>query len=405
MNVLFITLVQFDSLSERNIYTDLLREFAKNGHRIYAISPIEKKQHKKTYLVKEKGCRILRLQIGNTQKTNIVEKGISTVLIEPTFKKAIKEYCSKIKFDLVLYSTPPITLVNAIKYVKRRDGAQTFLLLKDIFPQNAVDMGMMSKTGVKSVLYRHFRKKEKQLYKISDHIGCMSRANVDYVIKHNPDVDIQKISICPNSIEVLDKSVDSITRESIRNKYELPIDKKIFVYGGNLGRPQGIPFIIKCLKKCNSISEVLFLIVGNGTEYSVLESYVKNERPANVKLMQSLPKEDYDTLVGACDVGMIFLDYRFTIPNFPSIMLSYMQAKLPILAVTDKVTDTGSDIVDGNFGWHVTSNNVEDVYKNILSIRKYDLTERGKNGYEFLKKYYSVDKTYDTIIRNVRKDL
>ena len=129
MNVLFLTLVSFDSFNNRNIYTDLLREFIKNGHQVYAISPVERRQNQESYLIKEENATILRLQIGNTQKTNIIEKGISTLLIKPQFKAGIKKYFSDVKFDLILYSTPPITLVSAIEYVKKRDGARTYLLL------------------------------------------------------------------------------------------------------------------------------------------------------------------------------------------------------------------------------------------------------------------------------------
>ena len=216
MNVLFLTLISFDSLSERNIYTDLLREFSKNGHLIYAISPAEKRQNIETHVVEEDNTTILRLQIGNTQKTNIIEKGISTIMIEPQFKAAIKKYFSDVKFDLVLYSTPPITLVSAIEYVKKRDNAKTYLLLKDIFPQNAVDIGMMSKTGLRGILYKHFRNQERKLYRISDRIGCMSQANVDYLIKHNPEIDPAIVEVCPNSVDVIDKSVDDETRKLIR---------------------------------------------------------------------------------------------------------------------------------------------------------------------------------------------
>ncbi len=389
MNILFLTLVQFGSLKERNIYTDLLREFVKDGHHVYAISPIEKRQQKKTHIVKEKRAIIVRLQIGNTQKTSVIEKGISTVLIEPTFKKAIIKYFTKVKFDLVLYSTPPITLVNAIEYVKRRDGAKTYLLLKDIFPQNAVDIGLLSKKGVKGLLYKHFRNKEKQLYKISDCIGCMSQANVDYVINHNPEVDSQKVEICPNSIDVVDKSVDFETRVQIRKKYGIPRNKKVFVYGGNLGKPQGIPFVISCLKKCNMITDAFFLIVGNGTEYYMLEKYVKEEKPANVKLMQSLPKDDYDTLVGACDVGLIFLDHRFTIPNFPSRLLSYMQAKIPVFAVTDRNTDIGKVIVNGDFGWWCESNNASCFKDTIKKIIGTDFPSKDKEFSYLVSNYHS----------------
>lgn len=283
MNILFMTLLGFETINQHGIYEDLLREFVKNGHEVYAISPAEKREGKETHMIKEEHSTILRLQIGNTQKTNIIEKGISTVMIEPAFKKAIGKYFSDIKFDLVLYSTPPITLVSAIEYVKNRDNAKTYLLLKDIFPQNAVDIGIMSKTGMKGLLYKHFRRKEKKLYAISDHIGCMSQANVDYVINHNPEVDPTIVEVCPNCIEVIDKSVDGETRRQIRGKYGIPLNKKVFVYGGNLGKPQGIPFLIECLEKCKDIEGAFFLVVGNGTEYGKLETYANSSSQKNFK--------------------------------------------------------------------------------------------------------------------------
>ncbi len=399
MNVLFLTLLSFESLQERNIYTDLLREFVKNGHEVFVISPSERRENKPTHVVKEDHASILRLQIGNTQKTNIIEKGISTVMIEPTFKKAIRKYFSNVKFDLVLYSTPPITLVSAVEYVKKRDGAKTYLLLKDIFPQNAVDIGIMSKSGLKGLLYKHFRRQEKRLYRISDRIGCMSKANVDYVLKHNPEVDPSIVEVCPNSVDVIDKSVDAETRKQIREKYDIPLDKKVFVYGGNLGKPQGIPFLIECLRKCQDIDDAFFFIVGDGTEYGVLENYVETEKPKNVKLMKRLPKEDYDTMVGACDVGLIFLDHRFTIPNFPSRLLAYMQAKLPVLAATDPNTDIGKVVVDGGFGWWCESNDADKVYKIISDVSTQSLNEKGGQGTEYLKKHFSVEESYRIICR------
>jgi len=397
MNVLFLTLLSFDSLQERTIYTDLLREFVKNGHQVYAISPVEKRQNQKTHIIKEENATILRLQIGNTQKTNIIEKGISTVMIEPTFRKAIGKYFSDVKFDLVLYSTPPITLVSAIEYVKKRDGAKTYLLLKDIFPQNAVDIGIMSKSGAKGLLYKHFRRQEKKLYRISDRIGCMSQANVDYVIKHNPEVDPTIVEVCPNSIDVIDKSVDPETRKTIREKYGIPLDKKVFVYGGNLGKPQGIPFLIECLKKCKKIEEAYFLIVGDGTEYHLLSDYVEKEKPKHVKLMKRLPKEDYDTMVGACDVGLIFLDHRFTIPNFPSRLLAYIQAKLPVLAVTDPNTDIGKVIVDGGFGWWCESNDSDEVMKTVELVESQNLSQLKVEAYNYLLEKYSTKQSYKMI--------
>lgn len=403
MNVLFLTLLDFDSLDERNIYTDLLREFAKHGHNLFVISPVEKRKKQETRLLETDKAMILKLKIGNTQKTNIIEKGISTISIEPKFIAGIKKYFFDIKFDLVIYSTPPITFCNAIEFVKRRDGAKTYLLLKDIFPQNAVDLGMMSKSGVKGLIYKFFRNKEKKLYRISDYIGCMSQANVDYVLKHNPEINPEKVEICPNSIEVVDMSVNEKTRDEIRNKYSIPLDKKVFVYGGNLGKPQGIPFLIDCLEKCKNMDEVFFLVVGDGTEYDLIENYMNKSCSKNLKLMKRLPKGDYDTMMAACDVGMIFLDYRFTIPNFPSRILSYMQAKIPVLACTDPNTDIGDIVEQNGFGLKCMSNDIRSFVQCEKKTLTSDIKDMGKKGHDYLETHYTVKNGYEIIITHFKR--
>ena len=223
----------------------------------------------------------------------------------------------------------------------------------------------------------------------------MSPANVKYILNHNPEVDSSKVEVCPNAIEVKDKSIDDESRIAIRNKYGIPLDKTVFVYGGNLGKPQGIPFLIDCLRAQHN-EDAFFLIVGDGTEYGKLEAFIEEERPFNVMLMKKLPKEDYDTMVAACDVGMIFLDHRFTIPNFPSRILSYMQAKLPVLAVTDPNTDIGEIITDGGFGWWINDNSIIH-FKNIIAeaIAGKELLN---NSYEYLLLKYDVSKAYNIIM-------
>lgn len=403
MNILFLTLIDFNTIDEPGIYQDLLREFAKHGHHLYVISPVERRNHQETKVIKSDKATILKLKIGNTQKTNIIEKGISTISIEPQFIAGIKKYFSDVKFDLVIYSTPPITFCNAIEYVKKRDGAKTYLLLKDIFPQNAVDLGMIKTTGIKGLLYRYFRNKEKKLYAISDRIGCMSQANVDYVLKNNPEINPDIVEICPNSIEIQDMRLDEHEKLVMRHKYDLPTDKKVFVYGGNLGKPQGISFIIECLRAEKDNKKAFFLIVGDGTEFGKIEAFVNEEKPTNVKLMKSLPKEDYDRMIAACDIGMIFLDHRFTIPNFPSRLLSYMQAGLPVLACTDPNTDICKVITEGGFGWWCESDDASKAVYEIAKVIVADLADYGYKSKKYLKENYSIYSTYETISAFIAK--
>lgn len=401
MFILFLSLIGYDSIHNRDIYTDLLREFVRHGHKVYIVSPAERRQGVKTGLIIEENSTILRVKTGNIQKTNLIEKGVSTIMLEPQFVAAIKRYFGSIKFDLVLYSTPPITIANAVNYIKKRDGATTYLMLKDIFPQNAVDIRMLSTSGLKGLLYKYFRAKEKKLYALSDHIGCMSQANADYVLLHNPEISKEIVEISPNCVEVVDMRVSDENKKSMRERYGIPQDKIVYLYGGNLGKPQGIDYMIDCFKSQKKNNNVFFLIIGSGTEYSKIKEWIEAEPQANVRLMSKLPKEEYVRMVGSCDVGLLFLDHRFTIPNFPSRIVDYMQSKLPVLACTDPNTDIGKEIIKGEFGWWCESNSIERFARAIDESMKADLLAMGEKSFAYLNRVWNVKKQYADIAQSI----
>lgn len=407
MNVIFLTLVRIADVEERGIYSDLIRKFRDEGHQVFIVTAAERRLGKDTSLVESYDVKILNVKTLNVQKTNIVEKGIGTLLIESQFKSAIKKNLGDVKFDLITYSTPPITFTNVVKYLKRENPqAISYLQLKDIFPQNAVDIGMMSKTGVKGLLYKFFRKKEKALYKVSDYIGCMSPANVQFLLKHNPEIDASRVELAPNSVELRDVRLvdgqEKAERYYIRRKYELPTDKPVFIYGGNLGKPQGIDYLVKCLEANKKRADCYFVVVGTGTEYPRLEAWYNANLNHNVKLMQGLPKADYDLLVKHCDVGMIFLDHRFTIPNYPSRLLSYLENKMPVLCATDVNTDIGKIAEENGYGYWCESVKPEDFTALVNKMLATDRKAMGERGYEFLKNNYLVEHTYNAIMAHFK---
>jgi len=399
MNLIFLTLSSISDINTRGIYSDLLRKFRDEGHNIYVVSPRERRMGESTFLRVEDGVTILGVKTLNIQKTNVIEKGLGTVMIEWQFKRAIEKYLKGKSFDLILYSTPPITFPNVIKHLKRKNPkAVSYLLLKDIFPQNAVDLGMF---GEKSLFYKFFRRKEKALYKLSDYIGCMSPANVDFVLKHNPDIEPQRVEVAPNSIALSPERGVDIDKDAIRKKYNLPVDKPVFVYGGNLGKPQGIDFLIKCLKAIANREDCHFVVVGSGTEYTKLESFASETKPKNINIMSALLKEEYDNFVRACDIGLIFLDHRFTIPNYPSRLLSYLEYKMPIIAATDPNTDIGKIAVDNGYGLWCESNDVSAFVACVDRMLASPIKEMGEKGYRFLESNYLVDNTYNKIVSHI----
>lgn len=397
MNILFLTLARINSIEERGIYTDLLRKFREEGHDITIVTPLERRLGISTNTFDVDGIRILQVKTLNITKSHFIEKGVATLSIEYQYLRAIKKYLKDTQFDLLLYSTPPITFEKVINYIKKRDNAHAYLLLKDIFPQNAVDMKMMKKGGL---LHRFFERKEKRLYRISDTIGCMSPANVDFIIKNNPEIDKSKVVVNPNSIEPLYIEYSLEEKNAVKAKYNLPLDKKIFVYGGNLGVPQGIDFLIETIEQLKE-PQAHILIVGSGTQFPKLKNWFDAHKPSNATLLSGLPKNEYDTLLAACDIGMIFLHKDFTIPNFPSRLLTYIEMKKPVLAATDVNTDIGKIIEEAGCGYWVESGDLNAIQNKISQLCKDDLTALGVKGWELLQKEYLVERSYNLILDKV----
>lgn len=399
MNILFITLADICSLQERGVYPDLMREFIANGHFVAMISPTVSKNIGQCTAFQEENALIIKLPSGSIQKTNVIQKTVNTLTLDARIKRVIAAELSRIKFDIVLYSTPPVTLTQAVRYVKKRDNARTYLLLKDIFPQNAVDLDMLRTGGVMGLIHKFFRAKESELYRLSDNIGCMSPANVTYLLANNPDISPSHVEVCPNSIEPKSSVLSEAERTHWRAKYDLPLDRPIFVYGGNIGKPQGVDFIVECLKANEALPRAFFLIVGSGTEFARLQAYFASATPKHARLIAHLERQEYESLCAACDVGLIFLDHRFTIPNFPSRLLTCMDASMPILAATDRSTDLGTIIEGGQFGLWCESTKVEDFMHQVEKLCAPALRQQmGQAAREYLEKHYTAQHSYNIIM-------
>lgn len=356
MNILFLTLSNLKDIGQRGIYTDLCRELVAQGNHLYIASSTERRNSEKTHLIKGEGFQILKVKTLNIQKTNVIEKGIGTLLLENQFNKAIKKYWKDINFDVIIYSTPPITFNKVVKFVKTKFGAKSYLLLKDIFPQNAVDLGMFS-TG--SFFYKLFRRKERELYQISDKIGTMSPANREYILTHNADVSPTKVEAFPNSLVPVNPNKFSEKERAERLK-TLGIDphKTLSIYGGNLGKPQGVDFILEVLKENENTDNHHILIIGDGTEFGKLQKWVNDHHPKNTTLIKRLPKEEYEAVVSCADIGLIFLDHRFTIPNYPSRLLSYLENGIPVMIASDVHSDQGPEAESEGYGLWSPSNSL-----------------------------------------------
>ncbi|EJU08372.1 glycosyltransferase family 4 protein [Fusobacterium hwasookii] len=388
MNILYLSAVPFKINKNPSIYTDLIQELTNFGDKITVLSIDSGLKPFQIKKVSQKNINLMYIGSFRLYNVNIFKKGLSILSLPFFMKRAIKKIDIS-KFDVILYETPPITWAGIIKEIKKKNKIKSFLMLKDIFPQNAVDIGLMKKN---SFIFKYFKRKEKLLYKVSDYIGCMSKGNIEYIIKNNSEIPKEKLCYFPNT-----------KKDTGNRNIGFEKEKLQFVYGGNMGLPQGVLNIAPAISYFKNDREIEFIFVGKGTEWNKINEYFKEQK--NVKVLKSLPREEYEKLLSSCDAGFIFLDSRFTIPNYPSRTLAYLEKGIPIIAATDKNTDIKDLIFDNRVGLWSCSDDINSLIENIRIMKenKEKRQEFSKNARELFLKEFQVEKSVELLHKYINQ--
>ena len=378
MNILYLSAVPFKIDKNPSIYTDLIQELTNFGDKITVVSIDNSLKPFQIKKVTQKNIDLICIGSFKLYNVSIFRKGLAILSLPFFMKKGLKKLDIS-KFDLILYETPPITWAGIVSQLKKKNNTKSFLMLKDIFPQNAVDIGLIKK---ESFIFKYFKKKEKLLYEVSDCIGCMSKGNMDYVLKNNSEILKEKVCYFPNT-----------KKDTGSGKINFNKEKLQFIYGGNMGLPQGVLSIVSAISYFKNDEDIEFIFVGKGTEWNKISEYFRDQK--NVKVLESLPREEYESLLSSCDAGFIFLDSRFTIPNYPSRTLAYLEKGIPIIAATDKNTDIKDLIVNNKVGLWSCSDDINSLIENIKVMKENKEKRRvfSKNARELFLKEFQVEKS------------
>ncbi|MTI83646.1 MAG: glycosyltransferase family 4 protein [Firmicutes bacterium] len=405
MRVLFLMLnYPFDKKRE-HMYKDLSKEFAKMGHDVYVAALLERRFGNNTFVEKEKKHTILWIKGGNYFGVNKIKKGLTAIALPFIFSKAINKNLARVNFDLIIYPTPAITLYFTVKRLKRLLRAKTLLIVKDIFPQNALDIGMLNK----GLVYKVFRNIEKKLYHISDFLGCMSEGNIEYLKQHN-SIPSSKFFILENWSSTIDRAqLTADERVAIKKRYNVS-GKFVCVFGGNISPANELDFLLDLAQKVqeDGLDDMVFLVIGKGIGKERLKQKIKSLKLTNVKMFNFIPTEEYDKLLQTSDLGLVNLSRAYTIPNIPSKTLNLLRLGLPILAATDKNTDY-RELLNEEFkaGLWCETGDINKYYENLLELYKSEekRNQFSKNGRRYFVNNLTTEVAYQKIVQKIGENL
>jgi len=317
------------------------------------------------------------------EKKHFIIRGILYLALPYIFFLNIRKYVAN-GIDAVIVYSPPLTLAMVGGLVKKTYGAKFVLNVQDIFPQNAIDLGILTNP----VMIRFFKAIERKAYVDADAVTVHSAGNYRF-LTHTNRCSADKLSTLSNWID-LNGSKGSTISGRFRDIYGLG-NRFVFFFGGVMGPSQDLDVIVDAARELRKFEDIVFLMVGDGLEKERLERRVTDHRMKNIVFGPFLDKDDYRALLKEVDVGLVCLSAKNQTPVVPGKLLGYMSAELPVLALLNRESDGHQIVREATCGYSGISDDPEQAFRLMLKIyRDRDkLAQLGRNGLEYARKHFS----------------
>jgi len=381
--------------SGAKLMSELAQELAVRGHGVTVLTSWPSYKLAETHCadqfserMMEGDVQVLRVETLPLHNSNFVTRGFAQLFAPYQFWRKLKKHENK-PFDVAIVYSPPLTLAAVGRWAKA-EGAKYILNVQDIFPQNAIDLGILKNP----LAIWLFRKIEKQAYESADLITAHSQGNREMLIADNPKIG-SKLRVLHNWIDTdmpVDASVDFRQTFGLQTQF-------VAVYGGVVGPAQGLDIILDLAARVTDLGDLIFLIVGDGTEKAKLQSRATRRGLANVVFKPFVAHAQYSALLRSSDIGFLTLDAKMKTPVVPGKILGYMAMSLPVLAIVNKESDAHGIIRDSECGYACNSDDVdmaEALIRRLYACRA-NLSDFGKKGHSYARRNFAKGGIVDQI--------
>jgi glycosyltransferase involved in cell wall biosynthesis len=337
---------------------DLSLEMVRQGHEVTVLvaSPEQSEAWREDRLG---DVRILRLRCPQTKDLGYARRALGEALMPFAMLRNLRSSpLANQRWDGIVWYSPTIFLGPVARRLKGESGCRGYLIVRDIFPEWAVDMGLMGN----GFPYRFFRAVARFQYATADVIGVQTEGNLDYfrdwMARQGKRVEVLHnwLAEAPNrgcSISIGETALAG---------------RRILVYAGNMGVAQGLTRLLDTAESLQSRTDLGFLFVGRGGEAQRLRQESLERRLDNVIFFDEIDPDEIPGLYAQCHIGLVALDPRHKTHNIPGKFLSYMQSGLPVLASVNPGNDLVHLIQRERVGRACTESSIESLRSSLAAV-------------------------------------
>ena len=374
--------------SASHLMLELAQELKHRGHDVTVITTWpeynldQAVEHKKfSEFEIEDAINVIRVKTLPHHNVNYIVRGLSQLLMPLQFLLKLKRY--QIQTEAVVVYSPPLPLALVGSWL-RKYGVRNILNIQDLFPQNAIDLGILrSNTHIK-----FFKALEKYAYKTADIVTVHSEGNRKMLLEQQDNIE-SKLKLLHNWVDVEHHSSEHST-VNFKQKWAIK-HKHIAVFAGVMGPSQYLDLILMIAEQMQEQTDLLFLLVGDGKEKERLQTLAKTKGLPNVRFEGFISRDIYPDLLNACSVGLVCLSPQNQTPVVPGKILGHMAAGLPVAAFLHTSSDAHQLISDAQCGVSANSADVQacvKVMQDLLS-RESEFAHIGLAGKQYAKQHFS----------------
>lgn len=369
---------------------DLVREFIRQGHSICVFLP-SADQREPWKLESFGDAQVMRLKSPRTKDVGYVRRTMAELLMPFAMWWNIrKSPLHHQQWDAVIWYSPSIFFGPLVSWFRRLRGCKSYLIIRDIFPEWAVDMGLMRK----GLVYRFYDAIARYQYSVADVVGVQTTGNIAYFLEWEKQRN-RRLEVLQNW---LDKPIHlqcTIRLDETRLK-----GRRVFVYAGNMGVAQGLDIFLDVIERMCERPEIGFLFVGRGSETGRLKEEAQQRKLDSLVFFDEIDPDEIPALYAQCVAGIVSLDSRHKSHNIPGKFLTYMQSGLPVLANVNSGNDLAQLIRDQRVGQVCENNKIEELLLAMQELLVQIDSDPGLQNrcYSLFDKQFSVEKTVNQIV-------
>lgn len=334
---------------------------------------------------------VYRFKSGQIKNTSKIGRAVNEMLLPFRALWNMRDYIKHNQHDMIVFFNPTIFWGPLVLNLKKRWNCFAYEVLRDFFPQWAIDQGLLKQKSLITAIFRWFEHKS---HAAADMIGIQPAGNIDVFNRLHPDQFPTELLYNWTS----EKKISRIKSGPARMKLGLK-EKVVFFYGGNIGTAQGMDNLIELVHRFRSDHKAHFLFVGSGDSVPRLLAMQKELGLVNMSYLPPLDQENFALLQAEFDIGLFCLDSSHTTHNIPGKILGYLGTGMPVLGCVNKGNDLHHIINQSGAGrvtWSNDPDQLENEARKMLNVRV--RSKMSRNALRLRAELFSVKSAVNTIL-------